>query len=180
MRIAGDSLAKAGVIRLPRLFRLYASTQQQRPRDQGRHVPAAPGFAAGARCSTRCTAAKGSCTSSRFRKDGRSSQIAAGARRRSSAQPDRFGRRGDARHRAAAPLDVPTPTLEGYLFPDTYIFPDGTTARAAVDAMVQRFEQVWKPEWTARLDTHPPVAQRRDGAGGDRREGSAAAARSGR
>ena len=50
-------------------------------------------------------------------------------------------------------LDIPTPTLEGYLFPDTYIFPDGTTARAAVDAMVRRFEQVWKPEWTARLDT---------------------------
>ena len=50
-------------------------------------------------------------------------------------------------------LDVPTPTLEGYLFPDTYIFPEHTTARAAVDAMVRRFEQVWKPEWTARLDT---------------------------
>jgi UPF0755 protein len=50
-------------------------------------------------------------------------------------------------------LDIPTPTLEGYLFPDTYTFPVGTTARAAVDAMVRRFEQVWKPEWTARLDT---------------------------
>jgi UPF0755 protein len=50
-------------------------------------------------------------------------------------------------------LDVPTKTLEGYLFPDTYTFADGTTARAAVDVMVRRFEQVWKPEWTARLDT---------------------------
>jgi UPF0755 protein len=50
-------------------------------------------------------------------------------------------------------LDVPTPTLEGYLFPDTYTFPDGTTARTAVAAMVKRFEQVWKPEWTARLDS---------------------------
>ena len=50
-------------------------------------------------------------------------------------------------------LDVPTPTLEGYLFPDTYIFADGTNARAAVTTMVKRFEQVWKPEWTARLDT---------------------------
>jgi UPF0755 protein len=50
-------------------------------------------------------------------------------------------------------LDIPMPTLEGYLFPDTYIFPDGATARTAVDAMVRRFEQVWKPEWTARLDT---------------------------
>ncbi|MCL4215144.1 MAG: endolytic transglycosylase MltG [Gemmatimonadales bacterium] len=42
-------------------------------------------------------------------------------------------------------------TLEGYLFPDTYDFPDGTTARQAVDVMVRRFEQVWKPEWDARL-----------------------------
>ncbi len=50
-------------------------------------------------------------------------------------------------------LDLSTPTLEGYLFPDTYVFPDGTTPRAAVAAMVRRFEQIWKPEWTARLDT---------------------------
>jgi conserved hypothetical protein, YceG family len=50
-------------------------------------------------------------------------------------------------------LNVPTPTLEGYLFPDTYIFPETTTARVAVLAMVRRFEQIWKPAWTARLDT---------------------------
>src|SRR4029079_13921966 len=46
-------------------------------------------------------------------------------------------------------LDVPTPTLEGYLFPDTYVFPDGTTARAAIRVMVERFEHVWQPEWNA-------------------------------
>lgn len=45
----------------------------------------------------------------------------------------------------------PTKTLEGYLFPDTYAFPDGTTARAAVLEMVKRFEREWKPEWNARL-----------------------------
>ncbi|MES2178548.1 MAG: endolytic transglycosylase MltG [Gemmatimonadota bacterium] len=44
-------------------------------------------------------------------------------------------------------LDVPTPTLEGYLFPDTYVFPVGTSPRAAVRLMVARFEQVWQPEW---------------------------------
>ncbi len=48
-------------------------------------------------------------------------------------------------------LDVPTPTLEGYLFPDTYVFPDGTTARAAVRVMVERFQRVWQPEWNQRL-----------------------------
>jgi UPF0755 protein len=48
-------------------------------------------------------------------------------------------------------LDVPTPTLEGYLFPDTYSFADHTTAREAVRTMVERFEKAWKPEWDDRL-----------------------------
>ncbi len=47
-------------------------------------------------------------------------------------------------------LDVPTPTLEGYLFPDTYQFAPGTSAHEAVQTMVARFESVWKPEWTER------------------------------
>jgi len=50
-------------------------------------------------------------------------------------------------------LDIPTPHVEGYLFPDTYHFPPGTSARAAVAAMVRRFESRWSPAWTARLDT---------------------------
>ncbi|HEY0931341.1 MAG TPA: endolytic transglycosylase MltG [Gemmatimonas sp.] len=45
-------------------------------------------------------------------------------------------------------LDIPTPTLEGYLFPATYAFPDGTSAREAVTAMLEQFEVQWKPEWT--------------------------------
>ena len=48
-----------------------------------------------------------------------------------------------------APLG--TQTLEGYLFPDTYDFPGGTTARQAVQLMVNRFERMWKPDWNARL-----------------------------
>lgn len=48
-------------------------------------------------------------------------------------------------------LDLPTPTLEGYLFPDTYSFAYNTTPRAAVREMVERFESVWQPAWTARL-----------------------------
>lgn len=48
-------------------------------------------------------------------------------------------------------LDVPTPTLEGYLFPDTYAFPEGTDPARAVAEMVRRFELEWKPEWDARL-----------------------------
>lgn len=44
-------------------------------------------------------------------------------------------------------LNIPTPTLEGYLFPDTYAFPAGTTASQAVREMVRGFERRWKPEW---------------------------------
>ena len=48
-------------------------------------------------------------------------------------------------------VNSPGPTLEGYLFPDTYAFPDGTRSRDAVLEMVKRFEREWKPEWDARL-----------------------------
>jgi UPF0755 protein len=50
-------------------------------------------------------------------------------------------------------LDIPTETIEGYVFPDTYIFPEQTTARTAIAATIRRFEQVWQPEWTLRLDS---------------------------
>ena len=49
-------------------------------------------------------------------------------------------------------LNVPTPMLEGYLFPDTYVFPDGVTPRQVVRTMVNRFEQSWDPAWDARLE----------------------------
>jgi UPF0755 protein len=42
-------------------------------------------------------------------------------------------------------------TLEGYVFPDTYAFPIGTTAREAVLEMVKRFEREWKPAWNTQL-----------------------------
>jgi peptidoglycan lytic transglycosylase G len=50
-----------------------------------------------------------------------------------------------------ARLDIPNPTLEGYVFPDTYAFPLGTTARQAVREMVYSFERRWRPEWDSSL-----------------------------
>jgi UPF0755 protein len=50
-----------------------------------------------------------------------------------------------------ARLDVPNKTLEGYLFPDTYAFPIGTTARQAVREMVYAFERRWRPDWDSSL-----------------------------
>ncbi|HSB10070.1 MAG TPA: endolytic transglycosylase MltG [Blastocatellia bacterium] len=40
--------------------------------------------------------------------------------------------------------------LEGYLFPDTYNYNSKTTPEDLVRAMVNRFEEVFTPEWTAR------------------------------
>lgn len=48
-------------------------------------------------------------------------------------------------------LKVPTPTLEGYLFPETYVFQEGVTAQDVVRTMVREFERRWKPEWDVRL-----------------------------
>ncbi|MBI1967703.1 MAG: endolytic transglycosylase MltG [Gemmatimonadetes bacterium] len=44
-------------------------------------------------------------------------------------------------------------TLEGYLFPTTYVLPVGIGARDLVRVMVREFTDNWKPEWDARLDT---------------------------
>lgn len=49
-----------------------------------------------------------------------------------------------------ARVSDPAATLEGYLFPDTYVFAPGTTAREAVTEMVKRFEREWKPEYDAK------------------------------
>ncbi len=50
-------------------------------------------------------------------------------------------------------LTVPAPTLEGYLFPSTYMVRIDATAREIIDQMVQTFQDEWKEEWNARLDT---------------------------
>jgi len=41
-------------------------------------------------------------------------------------------------------------SLEGYLFPDTYLFPRGTTAKEIVAAMLVRFEEIFTPAWHQR------------------------------
>jgi UPF0755 protein len=48
-------------------------------------------------------------------------------------------------------LDIPTPDLEGYLFPDTYHLAFGAPPDEVIQTMVRRFQQVWQREWDARL-----------------------------
>ena len=46
-----------------------------------------------------------------------------------------------------ADLDDEAVDLEGYLFPDTYSLPKGTTPHAVVAMMVGRFREVFEPSW---------------------------------
>lgn len=50
-------------------------------------------------------------------------------------------------------LDVPGPTLEGYLFPDTYRFAEGLEPADVLREMVARYRAYWSPERRARLDS---------------------------
>lgn len=151
MRTASDSLARAGVIHWPGLFRAYVSLRHGdrsiRTGTYMLHRDAGWGFVLDALRS-----GKGLVHVVTIPEGFSLSQIEPLLETKLGQPADSV----DAAVRDTAllhRLDVPTPTLEGYLFPDTYIFPDKATARTAVAAMVRRFEQVWKPEWTARLDT---------------------------
>jgi UPF0755 protein len=64
----------------------------------------------------------------------------------------------DSARRAA--LGCPAESLEGYLFPETYLFADPTTAAEVVDRMTERFEEVWASlhgESPLDLDRHAVV-----------------------
>lgn len=48
-------------------------------------------------------------------------------------------------------LGIPVATLEGYLFPETYLLPDGADAAGVVRILTDEFVRRWKPEWDQRL-----------------------------
>lgn len=153
MRVAADSLARTGVIGSPRLFRAFAFLKHDdRTIKAGTYV-----LHRGASWSAILDAlhgGKGLVNTVTIPEGFSLSQIEPLLAARLGVPIDSV----DAAVRDTAllhDLDVPTPTLEGYLFPDTYTFPPGTTARVAVRTMVHRFEQVWKPQWTLRLDSVP-------------------------
>jgi UPF0755 protein len=50
----------------------------------------------------------------------------------------------------AQSFHIAAETLEGYLFPDTYLFPKGISAESVVAKMVKRFEDQFLPEWQMR------------------------------
>jgi UPF0755 protein len=146
---AAESLHTAGVIGSPRAFRMYA-TLRGRDRDlKAGTYEISPGaswgevietLAAGRGVQARVTIPEGwqlrEIVPHLARALGVSEDSVAAAAS-DSALRERLG--------------VPTPTLEGYLFPDTYLFSQGTPARDAIRELVRRFENVWDAEWDTRL-----------------------------
>lgn len=149
LRVAADSLEKAGVIQNAALFRLYGTLgERDRSIRAGTYV-----FRRGVSWSdvlADLRGGKGLVRTITVPEGWSLSQIVPQLARVLGAPVDsvEVAVRDTALLHA---LDVPTPTLEGYLFPDTYVFPEGTTPRQAVRLMVARFRRVWQPEWDQQL-----------------------------
>ena len=151
MRAAAESLHNAGVIGSPRMFQIYAKVRRSdRGIKPGTYVLEKDGSWGSVLSALR--SGRGIVSQVTVPEGFTLAQIEAllTAKLGVSADSVRAATRDSA---LLERLGVPTPALEGYLFPDTYFFPPGTTARAAVTAMTRRFEQRWRPEWTARADT---------------------------
>jgi UPF0755 protein len=62
-------------------------------------------------------------------------------------EKDAFALLSDAK--SVRDIDANADNLEGYLYPDTYFLPQGTTPEQTVELMIRRFHQEWKPEYSA-------------------------------
>lgn len=148
-RVAADSLHRAGIVGSTRLFRLYASLRGHDRRIRAGTYLMSRGMSWPAVVSA-LTHGTGLIRTVTIPEGYAIADIAPLLARTLGVEEDSvLAATRDSAMRER--LDVPTPTLEGYLFPDTYSFPDGTTGRAAVETMVKRFEQVWQPEWNEKL-----------------------------
>lgn len=81
-------------------------------------------------------------------------EVAAAARAQVSVPTEAF--KAAARDSALARrVGAPTASLDGYLFPSTYLVRYGVTAPEVVRMMVDEFEARWRPEWNTRMSTFP-------------------------
>ncbi|HEU4628193.1 MAG TPA: endolytic transglycosylase MltG [Gemmatimonadaceae bacterium] len=148
---AADSLERAGIIGSARLFRLYASLRNRDRALKAGTYELRPGESWNALLSA-LTEGRGLVATVTIPEGFDLGAIVPLVAQRLEVPADsvRAAVRDTSLRRR---LGVPTETLEGYLFPETYSFALGTSAREAVGTMVQEFEKRWRPAWTARLDT---------------------------
>lgn len=147
MRAAADSMANAGVVRFPFLFRRYTRWMKQDRAIKAGTYMVAPGatwneiiddLVRGRGIVHSVTIPEGLPLSQSLALMARELRVPAESL--AAAVRDTALRRH---------LDVPTPTVEGYLFPDTYTYPDGTRAADIVNDMARAFEKRWTPERSA-------------------------------
>jgi UPF0755 protein len=149
LRVAADSLARAGVVQNATLFRLYAKLRQHDRSIQAGTYVFKRGISWGEVLAD-LMGGKGLVRSITIPEGWSLGQIVPQLARVLGAPVDSV--QAAVRDTALLhALDVPTATLEGYLFPDTYVFPEGTTPRQAVSVMVARYGKVWQPEWNQQL-----------------------------
>lgn len=148
LRVAAESLARAGIVQYPLAFRMYARALGhdraiqagtyllRRGTSWGDLVNALTG---GDGVISRVTVPEGFTIA----------QLVPLLQRELAIPPDSLAVAvRDSALRAR--LQDPAETLEGYLFPDTYAFPPGTTAREVVREMTRRFEREWTPAMSER------------------------------
>ena len=151
LRAAADSLRAAGVLRFPRLFRAYASLQKSDRAIRPGTYLIERSSSWGAILAT-LHSGRGIMTVITIPEGFALSQIEPLLASKLLVPPESVTAAVDDSS-LLHHLAVPTTSAEGYLFPDTYFFAPGTSARVAVASMARRFEQQWRPEWTRRLDT---------------------------
>ena len=148
---AAESLTRVGVISSPRMFRWYASIT-------GRDKKVRPGTYLLARNQSfpraldELVSGRGLVNVVTIPEGWDASTIIATLTKATGVAPESL----EAAIRDTAllhRLTIPTPTLEGYLFPETYVFPDGATGLTIARTMTREFERRWKPEWNERLKT---------------------------
>ena len=151
LRAAAESLAKAGLIKSPTFFRLYARIRggDRQIRSGTYELKKNLGYGT---IFDALTQGKGLVRTVTIPEGFSVKQVVRAVAAKLQVPPESVEvavRDSALRSRVGASAA----TLDGYLFPDTYTLPEGSTARDAVDLMVKRFEQVWTPQWTARLDS---------------------------
>jgi UPF0755 protein len=151
LRVAAESLASAGLVKSPTFFRLYAKMRGGERQIRAGTYELRKDLGYGAILEA-LKGGKGLVKTLTVPEGYSVTQVVRTIAARLQVPPEsvQAAVRDTALRRR---LDVPAATLDGYLFPDTYSLPEGASARQAVAQMVKRFEQIWKPEWTARLDT---------------------------
>lgn len=80
-------------------------------------------------------------------------EVAAMAEERAGIPADSLKAAATDRDAATAMLELPVPSFEGFLQPETYSLPPNMSAGQLVRLLVESFKRSWSQKWTTRLDS---------------------------